>query len=198
MRAVVVNKVSELQQTERNRELTGSTLQLPLGPSPSLFARSFFDRPRRSLALAMVHPTLPPELVSDIMKLPWKEERYGRRDKVTLSASCLVSKSFLPLARAELHRSLTLSISNPRHQDKVQDYTEKTLRQFLDHASYRLRETLIYYRPKFVLHVEEAHITLNSVAHPSADGSTPRAGMSFVRVAPTSTPIVSSEEGESH
>jgi len=101
----------------------------------------------------MVQPQLPPEIVSTILKLLSEDKRFERRDRRTLAACCLVDKSFLHLARAELYGSLTFHIWNPRRQDKVQTFTEKTLRQYLDHASYRLRETLIY-RPELGVHVE--------------------------------------------
>ncbi|ORY78488.1 hypothetical protein BCR35DRAFT_352982 [Leucosporidium creatinivorum] len=108
----------------------------------------------------MAQSTLPSEIISEILKLVALNRVRGWRDNRSLYACCLVSKSFLPLARAELYRSLTFSTSGTRIKDDITSLTEKTLRRLLDYTSFRLRDTLLY-RLELGVHVEEVRLMMS-------------------------------------
>lgn len=80
---------------------------------------------------------------------------HGWPDKRTLYACCLVLKTFVPVARTQLYRSLTFSTCTTRRN--ITSLTERKFRHLLDYETSRLRDT-VFYRPGLGVHVEEVRI----------------------------------------
>jgi len=110
----------------------------------------------------MIRPTLPPELISEVLQHFSRQHSRDSGPVPTLLSCCLVSKYFLPFARARLYKRVLFTVE-VEDQAAASEVKEAIISAFLDAPSSLLLNTL-QVRSELGADVESAQIHLNSTA----------------------------------